>query len=231
MWSEFDDKMKSLVKERDEVERNLQKDLDKRLTEKDTKHNEELEKQKLELNKILAEMEIERKSREAEILRNQELLDNLKNAEENEKKLGSCLEELRRQIHEKDEDLQKQHDTMKQAEETGKRSVLVQMEDEFTCMICHELFIKAVTLPCAHSFCESCLESWLKIKKDCPVCRKHLHKKQKFVKSLVLDNAVSKILENADDEVKQRRETMIKERSAAKASAAAGNCNICLNIY
>ncbi len=107
-----------------------------------------------------------------------------------------------------------QQDVVKNAEETGKRSVLHQMEDEFTCMICHELFVDAVTLSCAHSFCEMCLRSWIRRKNDCPVCRKKIN--GKAVKSLVLDNAINKMIENADSETRQSRLSLLSERNALK---------------
>lgn len=214
LTNQFEEQIEVLRKERDMIEKNLQEELNEKLTEKETSHTEELEKQKQALNKILNDMEIERKNREEEAVKNQELLNNLKNAEEHEKQLGCCLEELRRQIKEKEDGLQKQQDITKKAEEAGKRSVLLQMEDEFTCMICHELFVHAVTLSCAHSFCEMCLRMWIKKKNDCPVCRKRIN--GKAVKSLVLDSAISKMVENTDSESKQYRQMLIAERNATR---------------
>jgi len=88
------------------------------------------------------------------------------------------------------------------------------MEDEFTCMICHELFIDSVTLTCAHSFCEMCLRSWMKKKKECPVCRGKIT--GKAVRSVVLDSAIRKMIENADNETKQNREQLIVQRHALR---------------
>ena len=210
----FDEKIKALENERSEVEKNLQKELSDKLSEKDETYREELEKQRETLNRILSEMETERQNREIEMLKNQELLNNLKSAEENEKHLGSCLEELRRQIQEKEQDLKRQEEITKKAEEDGKRCVLQQMEDEFTCMICHELFVHAVTLACAHSFCEMCLRSWMKRKKECPVCRNRIA--GRAVKSVVLDSAISKMIENADSDTKQNRARLIAQRNALR---------------
>lgn len=210
----FEERLKAVELERDVVERNLQKELNDRLTEKDETYKEELEKQKEALNKILLEMKVERENREIEMVRNQELLNNLKSVKENEKHLGSCLEELKRQIQEKDEDLLRQEEITKKAEEDGKKAMLSQMEDEFTCMVCHELFVDAVTLPCAHSFCEMCLRSWMKKKKECPVCRGRIT--GRAVKSIVLDSAISKMIENADIETKQNRQQLLQQRNALK---------------
>ena len=40
------------------------------------------------------------------------------------------------------------------------------------CPICFEIVVfPAQLLPCNHSFCPSCLASWLKRRVTCPVCR------------------------------------------------------------
>ena len=210
----FEERIKAVEAERNLVEENLQKELSSRLTEKDETYRGELEKQKEALDKILNEMKIERENRELEMSKNEELLNNLRSMKENEKHLGSCLEELKRQIQNKDQELSKQEEIMKKAEEDGKKAVLLQMEDEFTCMVCHELFVDSVTLTCAHSFCEMCLRSWMKKKKECPVCRGRIT--GKAVKSVVLDSAINKMIENADNETKQNREQLVQERRALR---------------
>ena len=45
---------------------------------------------------------------------------------------------------------------------SAKQTVIQIMEDEFTCIICQELFIQATTLPCAHLFCKLSLKSWIR---------------------------------------------------------------------
>ena len=210
----FENRIKDVEAERDLVEESLQKELSSRLTEKDETYRRELEKQKEALDKILNEMKIERENRELEMSKNEELLINLRSMKENEKLLGVCLEELKRQIQNKDLELSKQEEIMKQAEEDGKKAVLLQMEDEFTCMVCHELFVDSVTLACAHSFCEMCLRSWMKKKKECPVCRGRIT--GKAVKSVVLDSAINKMIENADNETKQNREQLVQQRRALR---------------
>jgi hypothetical protein len=45
--------------------------------------------------------------------------------------------------------------------------------DDFSCTICHSVFKEPIELKnCGHSFCKSCINKWLKKKKDCPCCRK-----------------------------------------------------------
>ncbi|XP_020772595.1 E3 ubiquitin-protein ligase TRIM35-like [Boleophthalmus pectinirostris] len=51
------------------------------------------------------------------------------------------------------------------------------LEEELHCQICLDIFKKPVILPCSHSFCKACLETWWtdNATKECPVCKeKHL---------------------------------------------------------
>ncbi|XP_040839233.1 E3 ubiquitin-protein ligase RNF8 isoform X1 [Ochotona curzoniae] len=98
-----------------------------------------------------------------------------------------------------------------------KEEVLNQMNDvlenELQCIICSEYFIEAVTLNCAHSFCSYCIKEWMKRKIECPICRKDIESK---THSLVLDNCISKMVDNLSSEVKERRIALIRERKAKR---------------
>lgn len=63
-------------------------------------------------------------------------------------------------------------------------------ENELQCSICTELFIKAVTLNCSHTFCKYCINQWKKSKSKCPICRKII--KNEF-STLVLDTYIEKV--------------------------------------
>ncbi|XP_066148839.1 uncharacterized protein [Euwallacea fornicatus] len=93
------------------------------------------------------------------------------------------------------------------------------MENELMCTICANLFIKAVTLGCSHSFCLHCIQMWKKNKLECPICRKKITSQNN---TLVLDNLVEKIIDNAPEEEKQQRKDAIEERNklAEKEAAA-----------
>ena len=120
-------------------------------------------------------------------------------------KLLSSIEALRSELAAKDQLLAEKDEKTKAAEDVG-NSVVTSMQEEFTCVICQELFINAYTLPCAHSFCEWCIKEWTKRKghKDCPICRKKITSDP--VHSLALDNAVSKLVEKlSPDEQKERK--------------------------
>ena len=111
------------------------------------------------------------------------------------------------------------------AEERANRnsSMLLTMQEEFTCVICQELFISAHTLPCAHSFCEWCIKEWTKCQRrnDCPICRKRMTTDP--VHSLVLDNAIDKIVEKLDSEAREERGRLkrTREESLRKLPAPA----------
>ncbi|KAF8373546.1 hypothetical protein PRIPAC_79975, partial [Pristionchus pacificus] len=42
---------------------------------------------------------------------------------------------------------------------------------DLKCAICHSIFVSPVMLSCGHSFCEPCVDSWLRKKHSCPTCR------------------------------------------------------------
>lgn len=54
-----------------------------------------------------------------------------------------------------------------QAIETMSKDVIHtnDLEEEFTCTICQELILCAMTLECSHSFCNGCITGWLDKKK------------------------------------------------------------------
>lgn len=67
------------------------------------------------------------------------------------------------------------------------------MEDDLTCSICSEMFIKPVTLRCSHTFCSYCIDEWEKRRRrQCPICRAML--KGRFP-TLILNNVIDKVRE------------------------------------
>jgi hypothetical protein len=146
--------------------------------------------------------------------------------QENEKKLEENLEQLREELLKKQKQLAQQEDITRKAEEMAKNVLVEQMEDEFTCIICHELFIEATTLACSHSYCNYCLKSWLKKKKSCPICRTDIE--GTFVRSRVLDSAVEKIVQTMDEETKTRRREVSEERKKKAIGKTTGEEDWCL---
>nr|XP_015802967.2 E3 ubiquitin-protein ligase rnf8 isoform X3 [Nothobranchius furzeri] len=83
------------------------------------------------------------------------------------------------------------------------------LENELQCIICSELFIEAVILNCAHSFCCYCIKLWRKKKNECPICRQAIESQ---TRCLALDNCINRMVENLSLDMKARRQTLITER-------------------
>jgi len=212
--NEFDEQLRLLQAEKDVVEENLQNELSSKLSEKDEAYQAALEQQKSDLETQMRDKENEKNTLVAQLKAKEGLLEQYKSVEENQKQLECCLHELRQEIEEKDKELDKQKEFTKKVETDAKQHVIQTMEDEFTCIICQELFVDATTLPCAHSFCELCLRLWLKKKKTCPVCRRKL--KVKAFRSVVLDSAIEKMIESMDEDTRLRRVELRRERDEQK---------------
>lgn len=83
------------------------------------------------------------------------------------------------------------------------------LENELQCIICSELFIEAVILNCAHSFCCYCIKQWRNKKDECPICRQAIHSQ---TRCLALDNCIDRMVENLSLDMKARRQALITER-------------------
>lgn len=88
------------------------------------------------------------------------------------------------------------------------------MDEQLTCSICSELFVRATTLNCTHTFCDHCIRMWNKKRRDCPVCRKPIISMNR---SLVLDNFIESMIENLPTELKSRRKEIVEERKALES--------------
>ena len=95
-----------------------------------------------------------------------------------------------------------------------KNEMFSSMQEEFLCVICQELFVKAHSLSCSHSYCEKCITDWMKANKHCPMCRKTIEGKP--VPSIAMDNAITKLVECLPEEAQKERAELLKERSSTK---------------
>jgi len=87
--------------------------------------------------------------------------------------------------------------------------------EEFTCSICQELMLCAMTIECSHSFCSPCISNWLERKKQCPVCRENISKPA--VRSRNLDNIITKLVEKFTSKDKEEWEQRVKAQSKQTA--------------
>ncbi|XP_046739602.1 E3 ubiquitin-protein ligase RNF8-like isoform X2 [Diprion similis] len=90
------------------------------------------------------------------------------------------------------------------------------MDEQLTCSICSELFVTAMTLNCTHTFCQYCINTWMKKKKECPVCRTAI---TAMNRSLVVDNFIDKMVENLSVDYKKRRTEIVEERREHERAA------------
>ncbi|KAJ8913750.1 hypothetical protein NQ315_007467 [Exocentrus adspersus] len=90
------------------------------------------------------------------------------------------------------------------------------MENELQCVICSELFVKAVTLNCSHSFCKYCIGAWSKNKSDCPICRTKI---TSTTATIVLDNVIEKVIETSPADIKEHRRALVEERRKLEEEA------------
>ncbi|KAL0165243.1 hypothetical protein M9458_040996, partial [Cirrhinus mrigala] len=67
----------------------------------------------------------------------------------------------------------------------------------------------AVTLNCAHSFCQHCIREWRNRKDKCPMCWQTITSQ---TRSLVLDNCIDRMVENLSADMRERRLALINER-------------------
>lgn len=206
-----------LVAEKEKLEEQLKQEMNKKLELMDLELQEKLQNEKTRLEMIISDKESEQSDLISELSQCKMEVEEYKNAiarlkevQANEKKLENHLEELRSLVEQKEEELKQQQEVTKKAQKIA-QNVVDQMEDEFSCIICQELIIRATTLACSHSFCEHCLYSWLKKRNSCPVCRCSVETQP--IHSIVLDNAISKMVEAMDDESKARRKVLLQERA------------------
>jgi hypothetical protein len=71
-------------------------------------------------------------------------------------------------------------------------------QNELVCCICRDWLVHASNVQCAHTFCWSCIDSWLLQKKfECPVCRTEVT--QEPVRSRAMDTIVQKTVDRLGD--------------------------------
>ncbi len=128
--------------------------------------------------------------------------------------LLSSIEALRSELAAKEQFLvRRKLEGEEEAASKATESMLSTMQEEFTCVICQELFVNAYTLPCSHSYCEWCIKEWMKCKRqrECPICRTHITSDP--VHSRALDNAISKRVEKMSQDAQEERKSLLKQHA------------------
>ena len=68
---------------------------------------------------------------------------------------------------------------------------------------------QATSLNCSHVFCKLCISQWMKVKKECPNCRTPITSQ---VQALALDSYIDRMVEQLNDDLKQRRKELLESR-------------------
>ncbi|XP_059213081.1 E3 ubiquitin-protein ligase rnf8 isoform X2 [Centropristis striata] len=162
-------------------------------------------KRQLEAQKTQQQEELLKKQLDEALQEQKKVIDELAHSREGfEEILSAKNKELEVTKEEKEKARAQKEEVVTQVTEV--------LENELQCIICSELFIEAVILNCAHSFCSFCIQQWRKKKDECPICRQAILSQ---TRCLALDNCIDSMVENLSLDMKSRRQTLITERKAA----------------
>lgn len=93
------------------------------------------------------------------------------------------------------------------------------VHNELVCCICQDWLVHSSTIECSHTYCWSCIDTWLRRKKfECPVCRHAVT--QEPVRSSALDSIVQKSVDQMD--LKQKEDYAERIRTAKLKLEKAG---------
>lgn len=102
--------------------------------------------------------------------------------------------------------------------------------DDLTCPICVEIYQEPVSLPCAHSYCRSCLELFVKAENGashdvhaCPVCRASVNLNRTEVTALPINIKLAVQVEKAKGQ--DLRCSMCEDESKMTAVKLCTTCN------
>ncbi|KAK3792245.1 hypothetical protein RRG08_007325 [Elysia crispata] len=214
---EMHDKQEELKKEREHLKQKMQEELEANLKDREQALKSQLSAQREALfnEKKQVEENLQKEMEKALEEKNKELE---KELQEQKKKLEQVIEkkEMEQKI------LESQLNETKEESATAKMQALKARDDvlsnfvdlmemELQCTICNELFIKATSLNCAHVFCKLCINQWMKVKKECPNCRAPITSQ---MQALALDSYIDRMVEQLNDDLKQRRKELLEIRKA-----------------
>ncbi|KAG0236548.1 E3 ubiquitin ligase [Actinomortierella wolfii] len=159
-----------------------------------------------------------------------------KDAETEVKELKALVEKLRKEIAFKDETIAKLQRELERrptiaassASAAGGSStdtnslVHAHRDPTMQCAVCVDYFAVPYTVECGHTFCYTCLHSWLAIRKECPTCRTKLMRRpaMSFIVREQVQAAVERLPEPDRSIVKKR---LMQEDASVKAKQADGD--------
>ncbi|XP_012545306.2 E3 ubiquitin-protein ligase rnf8-A isoform X2 [Bombyx mori] len=202
-------KMEQLIQEREEIQLKLQEAqtaAEKSLADLQIR----VQTREIELAALAAERIQQQADHSSEVIKNlQNQLEMVKN------QLQSVETEKKKHLNNSDSEPIREGSSTQTFNEVGEV-----MESELQCSICAELFVKATTLNCSHTFCLYCISMWKKKKKDCPICRTSISTE---CKSLVLDTFIERMVQKLPEETKLKRKELLKSRQELESEADRSN--------
>jgi hypothetical protein len=92
------------------------------------------------------------------------------------------------------------------------------LTDELHCSICRDFVVQAATIECSHTFCWSCIDTWLRQKKfECPECRADVTREP--VRTRAIENIVQKAVNRLADDKRAEYEVRVSEAEARARTA------------
>ncbi|CAG8452142.1 10849_t:CDS:2 [Paraglomus occultum] len=82
-----------------------------------------------------------------------------------------------------------------------------------TCVICVEYMSNPCTISCGHTFCYDCLHDWLKIRRECPTCRKKIS--QRPTLSFVVKEQVETYVEQLAPDERESAKARLRDKEAS----------------
>uniref|UniRef100_A0A0B7AFR9 E3 ubiquitin-protein ligase CHFR n=1 Tax=Arion vulgaris TaxID=1028688 RepID=A0A0B7AFR9_9EUPU len=212
---EMQEKQKHLEREREDLKKTMQAELEAHVKEREKALLFQLATQRdiLLTEKKQIEESIQKEMEKALEEKNKELEQQLFNQKQKLEKVLEKKDMEQKLLESQLSETKKESATAKLQALKAREDVLsnfVQlMEVELQCAICNELFVKATSLNCAHVFCKLCINQWMKVKKECPNCRAPITSQ---MQALALDSYIDKMVEQLNDEMKQRRAELVEQR-------------------
>lgn len=80
--------------------------------------------------------------------------------------------------------------------------------EDFECAICLCFIAEPVVTPCQHIFCISCLEQWLRVKDECPMCKMS----QLYFGPAVIKNLQKFLQSRYEEEFEARKSELIEQK-------------------
>lgn len=156
-----------------------------------------------------------------------------KEAESEVERLKNKVEQLQKEIKFKDEVIIKLQAELANRQDgtmtpttldaiTCKEAYHDQRDVALECSICVDYFSSPFTIECGHTFCYTCLHSWLEIHKSCPTCRTKLLRRPTPAINL-RDQVQSSILKLSDPDRRLAMNKLQEDERALKIRLSEGD--------